>query len=228
VNDKGEPSVECWDLAAISESMQLERADGSKAVSHAVSLSRDNEFEGIDILTWPSYAPIWPPAGDEVQSENFDLGNTFKYVNARPYPYHKQSVSANNSFPRSLFNIQGGLIDFNFYAARFGAASDDDDEIETHIFSLENGDDWFYFEDQYTGESLSRKESDKPYPFRMSTISGTETEALRLRYKSQPKHTVLHKGACSFTGIDTSADHGSSQSTRGHSGFTVQVNVEDL
>jgi hypothetical protein len=227
VNDKGEPSVECWDLAAISDSMQMERADGSKGVSHAVSLSRDNEFEGIDILTWPSYAPIWPPAGDEVQSENFDLGNTFKYVNTTSYSYRKQAVSANNSFPRSLFNIQGGLIDFNFYAARFGAASDDD-EVETHIFSMENGDDWFYFEDSsYTGLQ-SLKKSDKPYPFQMSTISGTETELLRLRYNAQPKHTVLHKGACSFTGIDTSADHGSSQSTRGHSGFTVQVNIEDL
>jgi hypothetical protein len=228
VNEKGEPSVECWDLAAISDSMQTERADGSKGVSHALSLSRRDEIEYVDILTWPSVAPIWPPGGNSVQSENFDLQNTFKYVSARSYPYCKQSVSANNRFSRSLFNIQGGLINFNFYAARFGAASNDDDEIETHIFSLENGDDWFYFEDSSSAGLQSLENSVKPYPFQISTISGTETEALRLRYKSQPKHTVLHKGACSFTGIDTSADHGSSQSIRGHSGFTVQVNVEDL
>jgi hypothetical protein len=69
---------------------------------------------------------------------------------------------------------------------------------------------------------------DKPYPFQVSTISATETELLRLRYNTQPKHTVIHKGACSFTGIETSAKHGSSQSTRGHSGLTVQVNVDDL
>jgi hypothetical protein len=100
VNEKGEPSVECWDLAAISESTQMERADGSKGVSHALSLSRRNELEGVDILTWPSSAPIWPPASDDwVRSENFDLGNTFKYVNAKSHPYCKQSVSAKNKSP---------------------------------------------------------------------------------------------------------------------------------
>jgi hypothetical protein len=137
-------------------------------------------------------------------------------------------LSAKKKFSRSLFNIQGGLINFNFYAARFGVASDDDDDVETHIFSLENGDDWFYFEDEYTPRLLSLKGSDQPYPFRVSTISGTETEVLRLKYNTRPKHAVLHKGACSFTGIDTSAEHKSSQTTRGHSGFTVQVNVDDL
>jgi hypothetical protein len=115
------------------------------------------------------------------------------------------------------------LINFNFYAARFGAAGADDEDVETHIFSMENGDDWFYFEDS-SDYSAAKTPADQP--FHISTISGSETEMMRLRYKSQPKHTVLHKGACSFSGIDTSG--GSSQTTRGGSGLTVQVNVADL
>jgi hypothetical protein len=179
VNGKGEPSVECWDLNAISESMQMERPDGSKGVSHALSLAHRGELEGVDILTWPSVGSVWPgpPFGeDSVHSKNFDLRDTFKYVNPRSYPYGKQSVSAKYSHFRSLFNVQGGLIQFSFYAGRFGAASVDEDEVETHIFNMENGDDWFYFEDStYDSDSLSSKRSDEPYPFQVSTISATET-----------------------------------------------------
>jgi hypothetical protein len=92
---------------------------------------------------------------------------------------------------------------------------------------LENGDDWFYFEDVSTSSAVDSK-SAATYPFHLSTISGTETELVRLRYTSQPKHTLVHKGACSFTGIHTSDGKGSSQTTDGHSGLTVQVNVGDL
>jgi hypothetical protein len=90
---------------------------------------------------------------------------------------------------------------------------------------LENGDDWFYFEDTSASSAVDSK-SAATYPFHLSTISGRETELMRLRYKSQPKHTLVHKGACSFTGIHTSK--GSSQTTDGHAGLTVQVNVGDL
>jgi hypothetical protein len=93
---------------------------------------------------------------------------------------------------------------------------------------LENGDDWFYFEDDSTSSAVSAKTNAAPYPFHISTISGSETEMMRLIYNAQPKHTVLHKGACSFTGIETSDSKGSSQMTDGHSGLTVQVNVGDL
>jgi hypothetical protein len=56
---------------------------------------------------------------------------------------------------------------------------------------MENGDDWFYFEDDSTSPAA---ETTANQAFRISTISGSETEMMRLRYKSQPKHTVLHKG----------------------------------
>lgn len=140
--------------------------------------------------------------------------------------YQPACINANRLLNRSLFNVQGGLIGFNFRANHFGKADDDDDDGSQHVFSLENGDDWFYFED--TSESSLAQKSDS-MPFQIGTISGTETEVFRLKYKSQPKHTVLHKGACSFTGIDTSAGSDSSKSvSHGHTGVSVQVNMEDL
>ncbi|KAK5702874.1 hypothetical protein LTR97_003820 [Elasticomyces elasticus] len=207
VDDRGQPSVECWEITNILESMQMKRADGSQATSHAMSIARSGDLDGLDILTWPAIADIWPSMGDAVHSDNFDLSNTF-----------------------NLFSIQGGLINFNFYAARFGMkANEDDDDVETHIFSMENGDDWFYFEDNYTGSSAARKANAAPYPFSISTISATETELLRLRYRSEPKHTVVHKGACSFTGIKTEGASGSAgaRNSRTHSALTVQVNVDE-
>ncbi|KAK5732116.1 hypothetical protein LTR17_010824 [Elasticomyces elasticus] len=202
VDDSGQPFVECWEITTVLESMQMKRADGSQATSHAMSIARSGELDGLDILTWPSITDVWPPAYDSVHSDNFDLSNTF-----------------------NLFSVQGGLINFNFYAARFGMKAGDDD-IETHIFSLENGDDWFYFEDSYPDSSFARQTKAAPYPFSISTISATETELLRLRYNSQPKHTVIHKGACSFTGIKTDAASGAKHS-RTHSALTVQVNVDE-
>lgn len=102
-------------------------------------------------------------------------------------------------------------------------------DIETHIFSLENGDDWFYFEDNYSGSSLARSANAAPFPFTISTISSSETEVLRLKFNDRPKYNVVHKGACSFTGIKTpagSSSHGASTS-RVHSPLTVQVNIKE-
>ncbi|KAK5729883.1 hypothetical protein LTR17_011522 [Elasticomyces elasticus] len=203
IDEQGNPSVECWGINNMVESKQVKRADGSEATSYAMSMAKSNDLDGLDILTWPAYSDIWPPASDSVHSDNFDLSNTF-----------------------NLFSVQGGLINFNFYAARFGMKSADGDDVETHIFSLENGDDWFYFEDSSTDSSAVRKANTAPSPFTVSTISATETELLRLRYNVRPKHTVLHKGACSFTGIETSATSGA-RNSRTHSPLTVQVNIDE-
>ncbi|KAK5124110.1 hypothetical protein LTR85_001813 [Meristemomyces frigidus] len=202
----GEPSVECWEITSVVNSQRIQRSDGSKGTAHALSLASRGEFDGVDILTWPSYAPIWPPGadGDYLHAKSFDLANTF-----------------------NLFNVQGGLINFNFYAARFGTNAAAEEEL--HIFSLENGDDWFYFEDNYTGSELARGADVTPNPFTISTISATETEVLRLRYNTTPEHRVVHKGACSFTGIETPADTSSytERTSRTHSPLTVQVNIEE-
>lgn len=101
---------------------------------------------------------------------------------------------------------------------------------ETHVFSLENGDDWvFFYDDQYPPEAYRTESKDSP-PIQISTISGTETELIRLRYNNEPKHKVVHKGACSFTGIKTPVEdssHGERISGT-HSPLTVQVHIEDI
>ncbi|KAK3660806.1 hypothetical protein LTR56_000564 [Elasticomyces elasticus] len=210
VDDKGDPSVECWEITSVLESNQVKRADGSQATAHAMSIALGHELEGVDILTWPPYSMIWPaPTQDAVHNQATDLQDAY-----------------------SLFNVQGGLVallvDIESADARAGIETKDD-EYPDHIFSLENGDDWFYFEDEYTGSSRAQQASAAPSPFTISTVSGGETELLRLRYSSQPKHTVIHKGACSFTGIKTEAASGSAgaRNSRTHSALTVQVNVDE-
>ncbi|PPJ55476.1 hypothetical protein CBER1_08023 [Cercospora berteroae] len=197
VNDKGEPSVECWEIKSFSESARVNVAGGSTAKAHSLSLARNDDLAGVEILTWPTFADIWPPAADAVHSK----------------------AGLDIAFGFNLFNVQSGLLRFQLSADVQGRVSVKDDDVETHIFSLENGDDWFYFEDGYTGSTA--KQTDKTSPFSVNTISGGETEMLRLRYNSQPQHRVVHKGACSFTGIHTDAAAGPS--------LTVQVNLnEDL
>lgn len=79
--------------------MQVQRTDGSSAVSHAFSLTASHDLEGVDILTWPSYTPIWPlDDEDTVQAENFDLSNSCGYVNSKIYSNHSQSGSAKEQF----------------------------------------------------------------------------------------------------------------------------------
>jgi hypothetical protein len=202
VNDKGDPSVECWEISSAVSTMGVKRTDGSKGTAHALSLVKGGSLDGVDILTWPSSSAIWPPTSDSgVAVDNFDLSNTF-----------------------NLFNIQGGLINFNYYVARFGMSTPSDEDVESHIFSVENGDDWFYFEDGSESSTMNKKT-----PFSFETVSATETELLRLRYSSQPKHTLVHKGACSFSGVDTSgAPAIARESTHDRSPLTVQVRIEDL
>ncbi|GIZ42788.1 hypothetical protein CKM354_000604300 [Cercospora kikuchii] len=198
INDQGEPSVECWEVDSFSESARVKVAGGSTSKAHSLSLAHDDEVAGVDILTWPSFAGIYPPAGDTIHSK----------------------ASLDFAFGFNLFNVQSGLLRFQLSADVQGRASIKDDEVETHVFSMENGDDWFYFEDQHSG-STAKQTDGKTSPFVVNTISGGETELLRLRYGNRPQHRVVHKGACSFTGIHTDATTGSS--------VTVQVNLnEDL
>ncbi|KAF7187401.1 hypothetical protein HII31_11290, partial [Pseudocercospora fuligena] len=223
VDHNGNPSVECWEITTIVDDFQVQRKDGSTATSRAMSLAKAGELDGLDILTWPAAVPIWPIPDHDVAQTNFDLSASFKYDIVLS-SITEFSIDTNLAVYPSLFNVQGGLINFNFRAAaRFGAAEDDEDD-EQHIFSLENGDDWFYFEDSYSGSSKAQKANAPPYPFTISTISATETETLRLRYNNRPKHKVLHKGACTFTGISIPDD--SKKTSRMHSPLTVQVNMD--
>lgn len=110
------------------------------------------------------------------------------------------------------------MIDIKFSIVAAGNA----DEWPDHVFSLENGDDWFYFEDHYTGTDQQLKVDSAPPPIQISTISGGDTEVLRLRFPKRPAYKVLHKGGCSFTGISTPPDPSLGQSSRVHNRLTKQ------
>ena len=115
--------------------------------------------------------------------------------------------------------MQSGLIHFQFS----GVAAENKEEIPPdHVFSQENGDDWFYFEDEYTGTSQQLRVDSAPPPIQVSSISGNPTEVLRLRFPQRPAYKVLHKGGCSYTGIDTPSESSLGQSSRVHNRLTKQ------
>lgn len=67
------------------DSMRTQRrSGGSEATAHSMSLASSRELEGVDILTWPSYSPIWPPPADSLHSEYFEMSQTFKYAHCFP------------------------------------------------------------------------------------------------------------------------------------------------
>jgi hypothetical protein len=61
-----------------------------------------------------------------------------------------------------------------------------------------NGDDWFYFEDETTSSDLRAEMVDQ---LKISTISGSDTTLVDIRYKETPHHVKLHDGACRFAGL---------------------------
>jgi hypothetical protein len=121
----------------------------------------------------------------------------------------------------SLFAVQGGLINFKFRIFAAGNAEGLPDWPD-HVFSMENGDDWFYIEDQYTGSSQQLRVDSAPPPIRVSSVFGVETEVLRLRFPKRPAYKVFHKGGCHFTGISSPPEPSLEQSSRVHNGLTKQ------
>jgi hypothetical protein len=231
VDENGQPSVECWEFDNMVSNMKIPRKDGSVGTARSMKIAAARELDGLDILTWPSYSPIWPDPhayslDDEVKADWLDLSNTYKYASSEicallcvPFLPHRDIWMAHwQAYLSSLFSVQGGLISFQFSIFAAGNV----DEWPDHVFSLENGDDWFYFEDQYTGTSQQLRVDSAPPPIQFSSISGTETEVLRLRFPKRPAYKVLHKGGCSFTGISTPPESSLRQSSRVHNRLTKQ------
>lgn len=69
--------------------MKIQRKDGSVGTAHSMEIATAGELDGLDILTWPSYSPIWPDPSayslDEVKADWLDLSNTFKYASSELY-----------------------------------------------------------------------------------------------------------------------------------------------
>jgi len=166
--------VECWEVDAL-----LPRNDNQKAYADPTA-PRVMEMgvgaggvTGVDIVTWPGPVDIYPPPND-IHSNAFDL----------------------SLFPSS-FTIKGGLI----YIESMSIFSESNrEETEMYFFNAENGDDWFYIEDQ-TSSAQCAKNTKRRKPLTMSAVSSTETTLIRFKYKITPKHKVLHKGRCNFAGL---------------------------
>ena len=85
VDENGQPSVECWEFDNMVNNMKIQRKDGSVGTARSMKIAAARELDGVDILTWPSYSPIWPDPSaysrdDEVKADWLDLSNTHKYV----------------------------------------------------------------------------------------------------------------------------------------------------
>ncbi len=67
--------------------LKIPRKDGSVGTARSMKIAAARELEGLDILTWPSYSPIWPgpyaySLDDEVEADWLDLSSTFKYASS--------------------------------------------------------------------------------------------------------------------------------------------------
>lgn len=67
--------------------MKIRRKDGSVGTARSMEIATTRELDGLDILTWPSYSPIWPnphdySLDDKVEADWLDLSNTFKYASS--------------------------------------------------------------------------------------------------------------------------------------------------
>ena len=96
----------------------------------------------------------------------------------------------------SLFTVTSGLF--------IGVEAEPDYDSATakspalYVFSAENGDNWFYFEDLTTASGRVKAASQS---LEMFTASATESAMIQFKYKTAPEHTVLHKGKCRFAGL---------------------------
>lgn len=61
IDEAGKPSVECWEISSVTESQQVQHVDGSKATAYRLSMAKQDDLEGVDVLTWPTKSRIWPP-----------------------------------------------------------------------------------------------------------------------------------------------------------------------
>ena len=131
-------------------------------------------------------------------------------------------------FFASLFTVKDGLIWIEVGSVGDATAQLKDD-VENHIFSLENGDDWFYFEDQSIDSSSSSSSGEQCAKSRaesstlnVRTISGSDTTLINFKYDTTPGYTVLHEGACNFAGLKPGSSSSKSDPDSGKSRFRSQ------
>jgi len=180
--------VECWEISDLLPDQTLRQRS---LKGPTIMRMANDDLQGVDLLTWPEPTPLWPPPRGSVHSQGFDLSSS-----------------------KNLFSINSGLINFKVNS-RSSSTYDDDDDDGQYIFSAENGDNWFYFEDQTSYDDDSRRfstqqcakaKTDGP-PLTISTRSATDTTLTQFKYKGTPQHKVLHSGRCEFTGLVTESSN---------------------
>jgi len=103
----------------------------------------------------------------------------------------------------------------------------DSEESNSHFFGPDNGEDWFYFEDDTTSSSGSKQcagKSAASSPIRLYTVTGAESTLIEFKHFKTPQHKVLHKGACNFAGLvdEKPSKRGSGFTRAGHRQALVQ------
>jgi hypothetical protein len=169
------PVVECWEVDALLPREERPKSYADYTVPSVIDMGVGaGGITGVDIVTWPAPVPIYPPP-NAIHSNAFDL-----------------SLSA------SSFTVKGGLI----FISTLSISIANKAETEMYFFSAENGDDWFYFEDETTSRQQCANNIKSETPFTMSAVSSSETTLIRFKYKERPKHKVVHKGRCNFAGLE--------------------------
>lgn len=174
--DKG-LKVECWAIGDLLPQNQVTRADGSKGTVRRKML-------GNLSITLFSFAP---------SVTIFSFGATGVHSNAIDF----------RAKP-NLFTVKDGLILIEALPVSGGDVAVRDDDTSQYVFADVNGDDWFYFEDNSSGDYTSQEQCAKSTAedhFSVRTISGSDTTLINFQYESTPQYKVLHEGRCNFAGL---------------------------
>jgi hypothetical protein len=136
---------------------------------------------------------------------------------------HKDTVDFRSK--PNLFTVKDGLV-FVEATPISGSDSPMPERPDNYVFSLENGDDWFYFEDNTYSHDVNNNvqgtcsRSIPNDPFSIRTISGSDTTLISFEYERTPKHRVVHEGRCKFAGLKPLSQPGQSEWDSGD--FRVQ------
>lgn len=195
-------SVECWEIGELlpksvpSTNRHCESAETPRSMQMSVG---GGGVSGIEISTWPSGAQIFPSPPDQPESANsFAFGK--KYVVLVPELLSSRRLtnkSLISPFYRSLFTLKSGLILAQTYSVSGNSIDDKDSDF---YFDSANGDDWFYFEDDVSGNEHAQGYVKK---FGLKSVSSSDSTLITFKHNSTPPHAVLHQGRCNFTGIRT-------------------------
>ena len=110
------------------------------------------------------------------------------------------SISSNALLLTATFELTISNIDVD------GISDTTGDQPDHYTFTPMNGDNWFYFRDDYSGSALAQSANAPPCPFEIKTISATDNQVMFFNFTKVPNHKVLHSGACSFSGVETPTD----------------------